>query len=166
MKVLTVPKEELRIARRRSTTNGRCSYGIALSSPGEFHPERQEVRLTVDYPKQPFPRTPTVMKQRLVFATRPPNQRVSYLSLDGPERRRIETPVVVEPPSQLGVDLLSEFCDGLRRTQCQLPAADLVADLPLGIIRDGRTETAEVSSSASRRLPGAKRETQEVESLQ
>ena len=106
-----------------------------------------------------------MLKQRLVFATSPANQRLADMPLDGPERRGIETTVVVEPAAKLWIDLQCEFRNGLRRTQVQFPTADLITDLLNRILRDGRTKTAEQSSSASGRFPGPKCEPQEVELL-
>src|SRR4029453_11641441 len=128
-------------------------------------PQRKQGGLAVDYSKHTRPRTRAMMKQRLVFATSPANQRLADMPLEGPERRGMETTVVVKPTAKLRVDLQREFRDGLRRTQVQFPAADLIPDFLSRVVRDGRTETTEHSSPASGRLPGSERKAQEVELL-
>src|SRR4029077_5663760 len=128
-------------------------------------PQRKQVRLAVDDPKQPGPRTRAMMKQGLVFATRPANQRLADMPLDGPEHRRIETTVVVKPSAKLRVYFLGEFSNGFCCTKMQFPTTDLITDLPCRVVRDGWTEAAEQSSSTSSRLPGPKRKSQEVELL-
>ena len=113
-------------------------------------PQREQVRLTVDNANQPLPCSTAMTTQLLVFPTSPANQRVADMPLDGPERRRHEAPIVVEPSAKFWIDHPSQF---------------LIPDFLGRIIRDGWTETTKDPSSPTVRFPGAKREPQKVELL-
>src|SRR5438552_4313674 len=119
----------------------------------------------MDNAEQPLPSLSAVMAQLLVFATSPADQRLADMPFDGPERRRHETPVVVEPSPKFGIDHPRQILDGLRRAAMQLPSSNLVTDFLGRILRDCRTETAKDRPSPTVRFPRTKGEPQKVELL-
>src|SRR5579872_101045 len=86
------------------------------------------------------------------------------MPLDGPERRRREAPIVVEPPPKFRIDLPRKIPDGLPRTPMQFPSSNLITDFLLRLLRDGWNETTE-DSFPSVCLPGPKREPQKIKLL-
>src|SRR5215471_18572326 len=87
------------------------------------------------------------------------------MPLDGPERRRHEAPIVVEPSPKFRIDLPGQLFDGLPRTAVQLPSSDLIPDFLRRILRDGWTETTKDLPLPTVRFPWPKREPQKVKLL-
>ena len=87
------------------------------------------------------------------------------MPLDGPERRRREAPIVVEPSPKFGIDLPGKICNGLPRTTMQFPSANLIPDSLPRIFRHGWTETTEGFPFPSVSFPRPKREPQKVKLL-
>src|SRR2546421_4106446 len=86
------------------------------------------------------------------------------MPLNGPERRRREAPIVVEPPTKFRIDLPRKISDGLPRTAMQFPSSSLIADFLLRLLADGWNETTE-DPFPSVCLPGPKREPQKIKLL-
>src|SRR5215472_13216013 len=87
------------------------------------------------------------------------------MPLDGPERGRRETPIVVEPSPKFGIDLPGKLLDGLPRTAMQLPPSNLIPDFLPRFPRHGWTETTKALPLPTVRFPRPKRVPQKVELL-
>src|SRR5262245_39904560 len=105
------------------------------------------------------------MAQLLVFAGSPANQRLADIPLDGPERRRHEASIVVDPAPKFRIDHSRQILNGFCGTSMQSPAADLIADFLCRILRDGRTETTKDLPFSTVRFPRPKGIPQKVELL-
>src|SRR6185436_8214863 len=87
------------------------------------------------------------------------------MPLDGPERRRREAPIVVEPSPKLRIDLPGKLLNGLPRTAMQLPSSYLIPDFLRRLLRDGWTETTKDLPFPTARFPRPKRVPQKIELL-
>jgi len=164
--MLSSPEESHPEALPELYVSGLHSY----SSHGENRtamsfPQREQVWLTVDNANQPLPCSTAVTTQLLIFPTSPANQRVADMPLEGPERRRHEASVVVDPSAKFWIDHPSQIVYRLVSASMQFPTTNLIPDFLCRIIRDGRTETTEDLSLPTVRFPGTKRESQKVELL-
>src|SRR5438270_5626669 len=86
------------------------------------------------------------------------------MPLDGPERRRREAPIVVEPSPKFRIDLPGQIFNGLPCTAMQFPPSDLVPNFLRRFLRDGWYETTK-DLSPTVRFPRPKRKPQKVELL-
>src|SRR5215472_8258183 len=86
------------------------------------------------------------------------------MPLDGPERRRREAPIVVEPPPKFPIELPRKISDGLPRTAMQFPSSNLIPDFLLRLLRDGWYETTK-DPFPSICFPRPKRKPQKIKLL-
>src|SRR5204863_5388609 len=86
------------------------------------------------------------------------------MPLDGPERRRREAPIVVEPSPKFRIDLPGQIFNRLPCAAMQFPPSDLVPNFLRRFLRDGWYETTK-DPFPTVRFPRPKREPQKVKLL-